>query len=79
MPRPWEAKPTAHLDASLKKSNYGRLITYVNSHGVLNALSIRGDVSNNLNPLSHAAEPIRLSLEKEGKRISGCLAEGIKP
>lgn len=78
MPRPLEAKPTAHLDAGLKKSDYGRLLTHANAYGVSNALSIRGDVSNNLNPLNHTADPIRLSLEEEGKRVSDCFVEGIK-
>ena len=79
MPRLWEAQPTAHLDARLKKSDYGHLTVLANTHGVLTALNIRSDVSNNLNPLSHAAAPIRLNPEKEEEIVSGCLAEGQTP
>ena len=79
MPRPREAKPTVHLDARLKKSDYGHLTVLANTHGVLTALSIRSDVSNNLNPLSHAAAPIRLNPEKEEEIVSGCFTKRQKP
>lgn len=78
MPRPREAKPTTHPGVSPKKSDYDRLTTYANTHGVLTTLSIRRNVSDYLDPLSNATDPIRLSQEKEGKRVSGYLTEGIK-
>lgn len=79
MPRPREAKPTAHLNARLKKSDHERFTTLANTQNALTALSIRRDVSDYLYPFSYAVAPIRLSLEKERERVSGYLTEGIEP
>lgn len=79
MPRPREAKPTAHPVASPQKSHHSRVTTLVNIHGVLTALGIRRDVSDYLDSNSHTANSIRLNQGKEGEIMSDCLAEGFKP
>ena len=79
MPRPREAKPTAHLGASSKKSDHGRVTTLANVQDVLAAPSIRRDDSDYLDPHGHAVELIRLCQDSEGEGVSGCLAAGQTP